>query len=55
MVNKDLERLMVYEVERGSNYASDPSAVEVMRGLVVGAVLGCLIWALAGYAVFELV
>lgn len=31
------------------------SAVEVVRGLVINAVLGGLIWALAGFVIFKLV
>jgi len=53
--NIDLEELVVDKVECSADYVSDPSAVEVMRGLVIGAVLGGLIWALAGFAILELV
>ena len=55
MVKIDLEWLMVDEFDRPAKYANDTSAVEVVRGLVIGAVLGGLIWALAGFAIFKLV
>ena len=54
MVNIGLEQLVVDKVERPADYVSDPSAVEVMRGLVIGAVLGGLIWVLAGFAILKL-
>lgn len=55
MVKIDLEWLMVDEFDRPAKYANDTSAVEVVRGLVIGAVLGGLIWALAGFVIFKLV
>lgn len=55
MVNADVEWSIVKEFDRPADGRREPAEVEAVKGLVIGAVAGMILWALVAFIISVLV